>query len=103
MAGRDRRRRTQRREVRRGQSLPAPVARVFRGIPVTRLGLLVLLLLGFWIGRVAAIVPGDGVEILVAGISAVALALWYRRRAREYMRMRAESRERRDGARDGGG
>ena len=61
-----------------------------------------LLLLGFWIGRVAAIVPGDGVELIVAGISAVALALWYRRRAREYMRMRAESRERGASARDRG-
>ena len=59
-----------------------------------------MLLLGFWIGRVAAIVPGDGVEIIVAGISAVALALWYRRRAREYMRLRAESRERGANARD---
>ena len=100
MGRRERRRRTLRRGERPGPALPAPVARVFRGIPVTRLGLLVLLLLGFWIGRVAAIVPGDGVEILVAGISAVALALWYRRRAREYMRLRAESRERGANARD---
>ena len=72
------------------------MARTFRGIPVTRLGLLVLLLLGFWIGRVAAIAPGDGVEIVVALVSAVALALWYRRRAREYLRLRSGARERAD-------
>ena len=94
MPGRDRRRRSLRRGGRRGPALPSPVAQAFRGIPVTRLGLLVLLLLGFWVGRVAALVPGDGVEFLAALVSAVALAFWYRRRAREYMRMRAESRER---------
>ncbi len=99
MAARERRRRTLRREGRRGSGLPAPTTRVLQGIPVTRLGLLVLLLLGFWIGRVAAIVPGDGVELIVAGISAVTLALWYRRRAREYMRLRAES-KRRDSSRE---
>ena len=100
MAARDRRRRTLRRGGRRGPGLPAPTTRVLQGIPVTRLGLLVLLLLGFWIGRVAAIVPGDGVELVVAGISAVTLALWYRRRAREYMRLRAESKQRSTSGRD---
>ena len=100
MAARGRRRRLLRREERRGQALPAPAARPFQGIPVTRLGLLVLLLLGFWIGSVAAIVPGDGIEFVVAGISAVALALWYRRRAREYMRLRTESRKRAASGRD---
>ena len=94
MPGRERRRRSLRRSGQRGRALPSPVAQAFRGIPVTRLGLLLLLLLGFWIGRVAALVSGDGVEFLAALLSAVALAFWYRRRAREYMRMRAEARDR---------
>ena len=101
MSGRERRRRSLRRGPRRGGALPAPVTRTLRGIPVTRLGLLVLLLLGFWIGRVSALAPGDGVEIVVALISAVALALWYRRRAREYLRLRAAARERGTRAEDG--
>ena len=76
---------------------PAPpsAARAAAGIPVTRLGLLVLLLLGYWLGRLAALVPGDALDIAIAVVSAVALALWYRRRARKYMRLRAEERARR--------
>lgn len=93
MAGRRRRRRIPRREG-RGEGLPAPVTRTYQGIPVTRLGLLVLLLLGFWIGRIAAVPSGDLIEFVVAGISAVALAIWYRRRAREYMQMRSANRRR---------
>ena len=65
------------------------------GIPVTLLGLLVLLLLGYWLGRLAALVPGDVFDIAIAVASAVALAIWYRRRAREYMRLRSEERRRR--------
>ena len=95
VADRERRRRILRREG-RGEGLPAPVVRTFQGIPVTRLGLLVLLLLGFWIGRVAAVVPGDMVEFVVAVVSAVTLAIWYRRRAREYMQMRSANRRRED-------
>ena len=93
MAARKRRRRVPRGEGRAG-GLAAPVTRTLQGIPVTRLGLLVLLLLGFWIGRVAAVVPGDGVELVVAVVSAVALAIWYRRRAREYMQLRSANRRR---------
>jgi len=55
----------------------------------------VLLLLGYWLGRLAALVPGDIFDIAIAVLSAVVLALWYRRRARAYMRLRAEERARR--------
>ena len=54
-----------------------------------------LLLLGYWLGRLAALVPGDIFDIAIAVLSAVVLALWYRRRARAYMRLRAEERARR--------
>ncbi len=54
-----------------------------------------LLLLGYWLGRIAAVVPGDVFDIAIAVVSAIVLALWYRRRAREYMRLRAEERARR--------
>lgn len=94
MAARDRRRRSARREGKRGTAFPQPASQIVRGILVTRLGVFVLLLLGFWIGRAAAVVPGDIVEFAVALISAVALALWYRRRARQYMQTRAASRGR---------
>jgi hypothetical protein len=96
VAGAERRRRAPRRGRRgaRPPQPPAAPAQRFRGIPVTRLGLLVLLLLGFWLGRAASLFPGDVLDVAVAVVSAVALALWYRRRAREYMRQRAAARER---------
>ena len=97
----EQRRRLSRRRARREAAPPPPPAtpthggRGPTGIPVTRLGLLVLLLLGFWLGRLASLVPGDVFDIAIAVISAVVLALWYRRRAREYMRLRAQERARR--------
>ena len=98
MADAERRRLSPRRGARRAQPPPPNAPRRAAGIPVTRLGLLVLLLIGYWLGRFAAFVPSDGlrvIDVVIAVVSAVALALWYRRRAREYMRLRAEERARR--------
>lgn len=95
MGGAERRRRARRRGE--GRRPAPPLARAFRGIPVTRIGLLLLILVGFWIGRLAALLPADELRVLdvVAALaSALALAIWYRRRAREYLRLRAEARER---------
>ena len=95
MANAERRRLSPRRGARRAQPPPPTAPRRAAGIPVTRLGLLVLLLIGYWLGRVATLLPGDGFDIVIAVASAITLALWYRRRAREYMRLRAGERARR--------
>lgn len=96
MGGAERRRRARRRGGEERPPAPPP-ARAFRGIPVTRAGLLLLIMIGFWIGRLATLLPDGELRVLdvaAALASALALAIWYRRRAREYLRLRAESRER---------
>ena len=56
-----------------------------------------LLVLGYWLGRFATLIPPDGVfvfDVLVAAGGALLLALWYRRRMRRYLVQRAAERER---------
>ena len=62
---------------------------------ISRLALTLILLLGFWLGWFAALVPSGAVGALnwvIAATSAVLLTLWYRRRARRYLRTRDAAR-----------
>ena len=62
-----------------------------------------MLLVGYWLGRIATLVPTDALpalDITAALLCAVLFAVWYRRRAREYLATRqAAERERRASAR----
>lgn len=52
---------------------------------------MLLLIAGYWVGRFAAVIPPgglDAVDLVLAALSAVLLMLWYRRRARRYLRTR---------------
>ena len=91
-----RRRFSAHRPERRKQRPPAAPLSVAapRGI---RLGVVGLLVLGYWLGRFATLIPPDGVfvfDVLAAAGGALLLALWYRRRMRRYLVQRAAERER---------
>ena len=96
MASRRRRRFSARRPERRQQRPPAAPLSVAAPGGI-RLGVLGLLVLGYWLARFAAFIPGDGIfvlDVLVAAGGALLLALWYRRRMRRYLVQRAAERER---------
>lgn len=100
MASRRRRFRPRRREApaQRSADLPTPheVSARAASPPVaaarrSRLGITLALLAGYWIGRVAMLMPADALPVLdiaVALLSAVLFAVWYRRRARRYLETR---------------
>ncbi len=55
------------------------------------------LLFGYWLARVATFLPADPLQVLdigVALLSAVLIAVWYRRGARRYMETRQAERQR---------
>ena len=89
-----------RRSARRARRPPPPPAREIphrRAIPISRLGVLLVLLSGFWTGLFVGLLPNsvlNPLSLAIAVLSAVVLAFWYRRRAREYMQRRAASRDR---------
>ena len=63
----------------------------------SRLGIVLTLLFGYWLARVATFLPTDPLQVLdigVALLSAVLLAVWYRRGARRYMETRQAARRR---------
>ena len=66
------------------------------------MGLALVLLAGFWIGRFVGLLPAGGldlVDLVVAALSAALLTVWYRRRARRYLESRgARTRARTRGA-----
>ena len=96
MASRRRRFRPRRSET------PAPPAAAEPRTPIepgrrSRLGIVLALLFGYWLARVATFLPTDPLQVLdigVALLSAVLLAVWYRRGARRYMETRQAERQR---------
>ncbi len=57
----------------------------------SRLGIAIVLLFGYWLGRFAEFLPAgglDALDLVVAAVSAVLLMVWYRRRARRYLEAR---------------
>ena len=67
-----------------------PPARLVRTAP-SRLAMLLLLSIGYWIGRFASLLPVSELrvaDVVVAIGSAITLALWYRRQARRVLAAR---------------
>ncbi|MYA19528.1 MAG: hypothetical protein F4Z25_04505 [Chloroflexi bacterium] len=98
-------RRRRRFRPRRGdaQAPPSAAADARPGGRTSLLFVLLVLLVGYWLGRIATLVPTDALpalDITAALLCAVLFAVWYRRRAREYLATRqAAERERRASAR----
>lgn len=96
MASRRRRFRPRRGETPAPPPAAAPRVASERGGP-GRLGVVLLLLLGYWLARVATFLPADPLQLLdivVALLIAVLLAVWYRRRAKRYLEARQAAEQR---------
>ena len=87
---------------RRSEAQPAPAAPPRPAGGVSLLAVLLILLVGYWLGRFATFFPADALPLLDIGaalLCAVLFAVWYRRRAKRYLEAR-QAAERQAAARE---
>jgi len=93
MTGRRPNRRPNRRASARRLPPPAETTRITQQPPAprSRLGLVLAVLIGVWLGQVLANITGstgDVLDILLVGATAVVVAMLFRRQARGYVEQR---------------